>query len=203
MSEAKPYRDRHSPGYNKAYAEKNREYLAAYKKGYREKHKEELQAYGKEYRKKHPEKAEKVRLKYANDPEFRKKLLEKDQIYAKAHPEKARARGQKYKNSHREEVRERVREWRKANPDHYLKATYGITRKEFGILLDEQGGVCAVCKKTEWGKHGPHVDHDHSTMAVRGILCGNCNRAVGIIQENPQTAKNMAIYIESFQGDEK
>lgn len=49
-------------------------------------------------------------------------------------------------------------------------------------MLDEQNGVCAICKfkpKTVF-----HVDHCHSTGKVRGLLCINCNMALGLLKDN-------------------
>jgi hypothetical protein len=52
---------------------------------------------------------------------------------------------------------------------------YGIGAAEFDELDAQQGGVCAIC-----GRESPeHVDHDHETGKVRGILCFNCNGGLG------------------------
>jgi hypothetical protein len=58
---------------------------------------------------------------------------------------------------------------------YHLKLRYGIGADEFDELVVQQGGVCAIC-----GRPDPeHVDHDHETGAVRGILCFNCNGGLG------------------------
>lgn len=54
---------------------------------------------------------------------------------------------------------------------------------EFLDLLESQDGKCAICKIQLLY---PEVDHDHKTLAIRGILCGNCNRGLGMMQENPE-----------------
>jgi hypothetical protein len=43
----------------------------------------------------------------------------------------------------------------------------------------------------------PCVDHDHSTGAVRGLLCGACNKAIGLLKDNPQLARSIASYLEN------
>lgn len=53
---------------------------------------------------------------------------------------------------------------------------YGIDKQDYEMLLAKQGGVCAICKSPPPEKSPLHVDHDHQTGDVRGLLCGKCNR---------------------------
>jgi hypothetical protein len=57
--------------------------------------------------------------------------------------------------------------------DGYLRRTYGITEAEYGDVLEHQGGVCAICLRKPKGNL--HVDHDHRTGVIRGLLCMRCN----------------------------
>jgi hypothetical protein len=88
------------------------------------------------------------------------------------------------------------KEWSKKNRASHLKTKYGLTVPEYNALLKVQGGNCAICKTANWVNREPHVDHDHATGRVRGILCPSCNTAVGFIKENPVTAWAMAEYLE-------
>lgn len=70
--------------------------------------------------------------------------------------------------------------------DYKLQYDYGITLNEYDIMLEKQNGVCAICgcEETNNGrwKTGPirlSVDHNHKTNKVRGLLCNNCNTALG------------------------
>jgi dCMP deaminase len=84
--------------------------------------------------------------------------------------------------------RERQRAWR-------LQDSYGLTQESYTRLLDVQGGVCAICKrKPEEGQHLP-VDHDHATGRVRGLLCHQCNRAIGQLQDDLKNLRAAASYL--------
>lgn len=78
----------------------------------------------------------------------------------------------------KESVRSRI-----ADRNRYrLLIRYGITIDTYESILLEQDGVCAIClmKKEET----LHVDHCHNTGKVRGLLCGSCNRALGLMKDN-------------------
>lgn len=61
-----------------------------------------------------------------------------------------------------------------------LRRRYGMEPVEFEGLLNEQGGVCAICR---CAPDRPVVDHDHSTGAVRGILCHGCNIKLPAVED--------------------
>jgi Recombination endonuclease VII len=83
--------------------------------------------------------------------------------------------------------------------DANLKALYGIGLVQHEQLLDQQGGVCAICARPPRGKRPLDVDHDHATDRVRGLLCGNCNRAVGLLDENPDLFDRAKAYVLRFR----
>lgn len=59
--------------------------------------------------------------------------------------------------------------------NYHLRRRYGITSDHFDQMLVEQDGLCAICREAP----AEHVDHDHATLRVRGLLCFNCNGALG------------------------
>jgi len=64
-----------------------------------------------------------------------------------------------------------------------LRNLYDITPEEYTRLYNTQQGCCAICQSpVEYGK--ANVDHDHTTQAVRGLLCNPCNVAIGLFKEN-------------------
>ena len=76
---------------------------------------------------------------------------------------------------------------------HHFKARYGITVDDYDRLLGEQGGKCAVCGDTP--EHRLHVDHDHDTGRVRGLLCTWCNKGLGAFRDNPDKLLGAAAYL--------
>ena len=65
--------------------------------------------------------------------------------------------------------------------------------EEYDKLLEEQSGCCAICEKNE----KLHVDHDHNTGEVRGLLCGSCNLAIGLMRDNYKIAEAAATYLRN------
>ena len=65
----------------------------------------------------------------------------------------------------------------------YLIETYNITMDQWNTMYNEQGGSCKICDK-DLVKSKAHTDHNHKTGKVRGILCGSCNRGLGLFQDN-------------------
>lgn len=59
--------------------------------------------------------------------------------------------------------------------NYHLKHRYGITAADYDRMLAEQGGLCALCQE----RPAEHVDHDHLTGRVRGLLCFCCNQGLG------------------------
>jgi hypothetical protein len=75
--------------------------------------------------------------------------------------------------------------------DH-LRRNYGLTEADVQALAAAQGGLCAICKAAP----AVHVDHDHATGTVRGMLCFPCNAAIGHLRDDPQVVRQAAVYLE-------
>lgn len=73
---------------------------------------------------------------------------------------------------------------------------YGLTPEDFDALLEKQAGLCVICKEELSPGRGRHVDHDHGTGAVRGILCNGCNVGLGYFRDSPEILKSAANYVE-------
>lgn len=84
----------------------------------------------------------------------------------------------------------------------YYKRVYGITEAEYETMKKEQNHKCMICKSEGFciGKNGHTeklaVDYNHKTGAVRGLLCHNCNRALGLLQDSVEVVKEAVKYLE-------
>jgi hypothetical protein len=87
----------------------------------------------------------------------------------------------------REQYNERNRRFRESNPervrDWSLRRKFGLEPGAYGAMLAEQDGKCAICGLVP--EDTLNVDHDHSTGAVRELLCGRCNTGLGLFKDDP------------------
>lgn len=82
-------------------------------------------------------------------------------------------------------------------PDHahrYKVKRFGLTEACYDRMMEDQGGVCAVCKSPPTRKRLA-IDHCHTTGKVRGLLCGPCNVSLGQFRDNPRTLLEAAKYL--------
>lgn len=97
-------------------------------------------------------------------------------------------------------------EWQQRNPvrsakhkrNHHLIRHFGITLDEADRLLASQNGFCAICGNSINDSRGysPHVDHDHITGNVRGVLCFNCNSGLGAFKDDIERLRSAIAYLE-------
>ena len=78
-----------------------------------------------------------------------------------------------------------------------LEREYGVTRQGFQAMFLAQRGCCKICGEPSTATL--HVDHDHKTKKVRALLCGNCNRAIGLLNDSADKAYAAARYLEEYQ----
>lgn len=81
----------------------------------------------------------------------------------------------------------------------WLKRAYGMTLEEYEALLRAQEGKCAICGETCGTGQHLSVDHCHDTNAVRGLLCRNCNRGLGLFQDRPDLLGRAHEYLKKFK----
>ncbi len=88
------------------------------------------------------------------------------------------------------------------NRNAYYMRTYGLPVLEYERLSEAQGGLCALCREEGFVMKENHrvklvVDHCHATGAVRGLLCHNCNRGLGLFQDSPSLLLAAAAYAQN------
>jgi hypothetical protein len=111
-----------------------------------------------------------------------------------------------YRTTHQGALVEQKRKWRSQNKDkvqkhtmkYNLKKLYGITPEQYTQLLLKQNGCCAICNKpsTDY-KRRLHVDHDHTTKKIRGLLCVRCNYGIGYFNENTSLLDKAKEYLNT------
>jgi hypothetical protein len=115
-------------------------------------------------------------------------------------------KGKRYYRRHREKVilasraKKKKRYW--SDPEAALRKTwedklrwkYGISVAIYEQMLEDQAGVCGICKEQPFSWR-LDVDHNHETGEVRGLLCRKCNMAVGLINDSPEAAHRMELWL--------
>lgn len=154
--------------------------------------KEQTKKYNKTYYEKlkieHPEKIKKYSKVYKE--KNRKDINNKAKIYRQRYKKEITERRKKYYIENPEKLR-----------DLNLKK-YNINSSQYSDLLLKQNNVCAICFRSETSKHtngilwNLSIDHDHKTSKIRGLLCNNCNRGLGLFQDNLDVLKNAVLYLE-------
>lgn len=77
-----------------------------------------------------------------------------------------------------------------------IASKYGLTSEDYEEMLKRQNGVCAICCQHDPSGKLLSVDHNHKTGVVRGLLCTNCNTAIGKLQDSSVIAYQAARYLE-------
>lgn len=140
------------------------------------------------------------------------KLLEEFYVVnKKTKPDKLTARckkctviitGRKHKTKvGREKNKEAVKKWKNTNKEKVknfdLLRQYGITLDDYNKLAEQQNYRCAICKKDKANsvRKGLYVDHCHTTMKVRGLLCQKCNQGLGLFDDNSTYLEQAILYL--------
>ena len=113
-----------------------------------------------------------------------------------ANPMRAREVSAGWRARNRERDRQQSREG-------HLRRKYGISLAAYEQLFQAQSGRCSVCRRVVAlfgrGSDAAHLDHDHASGVIRGFLCPGCNKAIGLIKDNADTALAMSSYLRKHQ----
>ena len=139
----------------------------------------------------------------SRDEEARKKYLEE---YLKR-PEVIARRKESYKKySTSEKGKQRRKKYSKSDKGKALKRkealteNYGIDEEEYNKILEKQVGLCAICGSDSPRRKGSKnfaVDHNHTTMEVRGLLCHPCNVMIGLAKDDIEVLEKAIEYLKN------
>ncbi len=149
-----PYKNPKSPKAKLSNLKKDRKYKKI--------HREQINAKAKERRK--------------NDPEYRKRMIEKTERYIARNREKVLL----YKKKHN------------------LEKNHGLSWETYEVILKSQNNACAICEKRNQPKRRFAVDHDHKTGRVRGLLCDKCNLGLGHFGDDISLFKQVIFYLKKY-----
>lgn len=157
------------------------------------------------------EKRAKDRAAYAANPEYyRNKALKYARRHKKAraeytrqyrldHPEETAA----YKKANRYRYKGYAKAYRARNSDQYKATSRRMNLKKYGITVEDkenmcknQNGCCAICVNPFKNARDTHVDHDHLTGKVRGLLCSRCNLILGHAKDSQIILKSAIQYLK-------
>jgi hypothetical protein len=177
--------------------------------------------YTKTHPKRHKRDPEKERA-YQRKRRQEQKTKDTKAAWRKKYPEKEKAARKRYHTRHIEKERARQRAYyarnkedkAKRNHEYYARKklenpNYNNSRKEknagrsiklrkaeYDRMLHEQGGVCAICQNQPRKDRRLCIDHDHSTGAIRSLLCVKCNAAIGLFNENTDLMSKAIEYLK-------
>ena len=109
--------------------------------------------------------------------------------YYEKNREKALRQQREYHATHKDQRREYDKHYQR-------KRKYGLNAEGFAALLEKQQGRCAICCEILGEGQDTHVDHNHETGKVRGLLCRECNLGIGILKDSPTLLYKAASYLE-------
>ena len=123
--------------------------------------------------------------------------------------DQAIARARKWREDNIERFRENQRrmrstpEGRERQRRYHLLSTFGLTLEEYDEMLAAQGGVCQLCGRPPTEGISLHIDHNHETGDIRGLLCFRCNNALGDFDDSPERLMSAVAYLLSYETAEQ
>ncbi len=119
-------------------------------------------------------------------------------------PERAREQLYSWRDKNMDKMTAATERWRERNPEkqqanarRYGLRRFGITPEQYDAMLASQQFSCAICHTHQTAfKKRLAVDHNHETGKVRALLCDNCNKGIGCLQEDQAILAAAAAYLK-------
>lgn len=113
---------------------------------------------------------------------------------------KERQRMKQYALTHHPQIAKQRHRWyvkyKRRIKNRALLKHYGISLAEYEDIFQRQNSKCAICRNAPQGRFCLSVDHNHTTQKIRGLLCGKCNFALGLFQDNSKVLKSAIRYLK-------
>jgi Autographiviridae endonuclease VII len=122
--------------------------------------------------------------RYRKNP---KPYIERVRKWQRENPERLKARADAFRESGKKRISDRK---------SHLKRKYGLTLEQYDEMHAAQDGVCAICRQPRPEDRSLHVDHDHDTGEIRGLLCFKCNNALGDFNDDHDLFQRAADYLD-------
>lgn len=154
--------------------------------------KEERKAYDAAYYTVHREE------KLAYDAEYRATHVEEKKAYRVANAEELMAYHAEHHAVNADKRNANARARRATNPEKVrevdLKTKYGMSLGAYKLMILMQRNACVICQEV-FSKE-PHVDHDHKTGEIRGLLCPRCNKGLGHFRDSIEFLDRAKEYLQ-------
>ena len=137
---------------------------------------------------------------YARKRDVSTKCIQCEKEYRIANKEKHRAYTKQHYIDNMSSYKEKASIWKKNNiskhRDSNLRANYGITIDDYNLIFDDQYGCCAICGTHQSELYQTlNVDHCHGNRDIPGLLCGKCNKGIGLFNDSIVLLDNAIDYL--------
>ena len=78
---------------------------------------------------------------------------------------------------------------------YHIRSKFGLDLDEYQSLIDKQDNRCAICHQEFQSSPKPHIDHDHITGKIRGVLCHSCNTGIGKLRDSVEILASAIVYL--------
>lgn len=135
---------------------------------------------------------ERNRAWFATHPNYKKEWREANPDKVEAHNKKSNNKRRGARSEYFKLVWNRDKEKDKAR---WRQRNYGVTPEQFSALRSTHNDCCAICKGKFEDESKIQIDHCHKTGAVRGLLCGSCNRGLGCFGDDVDRIRQAMRYL--------
>lgn len=201
------FRDRKNAAYVSTRTPEQKAKHAEYMRKYYEEHPGYKAAADKKHRQKYLEKLRQYDCYRNMSPERKAEKLEESRRRRAADPEKYKAYHREHYQNNKthykqlfEKRREQLRQdgtWQRRSREYTIRYKYKMSTEDFDGMFASQSGLCAICGEPPMVGHNKklHIDHDHATGKVRGLLCMHCNHSIERVEKIPGWAAKAEAYL--------